>query len=262
MAIKRTAKKNKFIGKNKKHKANRPLFIGKTKLVLLFKERKFGLLLAYLCLYFIIITAGWVLLLRFINPPATWLMLQRGVERKLDGKEWKLEKKWKDYDELSDNLKRAAITGEDANFMIHAGFDIHAIRDAYQRNKAGTTMRGGSTISQQTAKNVFLWPGRSWVRKGFESYFTILIELLWGKKRILEVYLNVIETGDGIYGADAATLTYFHKPATSLTKRQAALLIAVLPNPRRWTPSKPTNYINRKANAIVRYMGHSGIPAN
>lgn len=262
MAIKRTAKKNKFIGKNKKRKVNRPLFIGKGKLILLFKERKFGLLLAYLCFYFIIISAAWVLLLRFINPPVTWLMLQRGVERKMEGKEWKLEKNWKSYEDLSDNLKRAAITGEDANFMVHGGFDIKAIRDAYRKNKAGKPIRGGSTISQQTAKNVFLWPGRSWLRKGFESYFTLLIELFWGKKRILEVYLNVIETGDGIYGANAAAINYFQKPATSLTKRQAALLIAVLPNPRRWIPSKPTNYINRKANAIVRYIGHSTIPAN
>ncbi len=210
--------------------------------------------------YFFAVTIGWVILLRFINPPVTWLMVQRGIERKADGKEWKITKKWVRYDDLSDNLKRAAIAGEDARFMEHWGLDREAIADAYQRNKEGGRLRGGSTISQQTAKNVFLWPRRSWIRKGFETYFTLLIELFWSKKRILEVYLNVIETGDGLYGAEAATQYYFGKSAQSLTKRQAALIVAVLPNPRRWSPAKPTAYINRKAYTIVRYMGHSKVP--
>ena len=210
--------------------------------------------------YFFAVTIGWVILLRFINPPITWLMVQRGIERKADGEEWKITKKWIRYDDLSDNLKRAAISGEDARFMEHWGLDRKAIADAYQRNKDGGRLRGGSTISQQTAKNVFLWPRRSWIRKGFETYFTLLIELFWSKKRILEVYLNVIETGNGLYGAEAATQHYFGKSAQSLTKRQAALIIAVLPNPRRWSPAKPTAFINRKANTIVRYMGYSKIP--
>ena len=123
--------------------------------------------------YFFVFTMGWVLALRFINPPITWLMMQRGFERKSDGKEWKISKKWVKYADLSDNLKQAAIAGEDARFMEHWGFDRKAIADAYQRNKDGGRLRGGSTISQQTAKNVFLWPQRSWVRKGFESYFTV-----------------------------------------------------------------------------------------
>lgn len=210
--------------------------------------------------YFFIITIAWVVLLRFINPPITWLMIQRGVERKSEGKEWLIKKDWIRYGDLSDNLKRAAIAGEDARFLKHWGFDRDAIRDAYQRNKDGGRLRGGSTISQQTAKNVFLWPRRSWVRKGFETYFTVLIELVWSKKRILEVYLNVIETGDGLYGAEAAAQHYFGKSARSLTKRQAALLVSVLPNPRRWSPEKPTAFINRKANTIVRYMGYSEVP--
>ncbi len=210
--------------------------------------------------YFLAITIAWVALLRFINPPITYLMVQRGFERKGDGKDWKITKRWIRYADLSDNLKRAAIAGEDARFLTHWGFDREAITDAYQRNKDGGRLRGGSTISQQTAKNVFLWPQRSWVRKGFETYFTLLIELLWGKKRILEVYLNVIETGDGLYGAEAAAQQYFGKSATSLTKRQAALVVAVLPNPRRWSPAKPTGFINRKANTIVRYMGYSKAP--
>ncbi|MGV3764252.1 monofunctional biosynthetic peptidoglycan transglycosylase [Parapedobacter sp.] len=210
--------------------------------------------------YFLAVTICWVILLRFINPPITWLMVQRGIERKADGKEWKITKQWVPYNDLSDNLKRAAIAGEDARFMKHWGLDREAIADAYQRNKEGGRLRGGSTISQQTAKNVFLWPRRSWIRKGFETYFTLLIELFWSKKRILEVYLNVIETGDGLYGVEAATQHYFGKSAQSLTKRQAALIVAVLPNPRRWSPAKPTAFINRKANTIVRYMGHSEAP--
>ncbi len=209
---------------------------------------------------FFMLTVVWVLALRFVNPPVTWLMVQRGFERQGEGKTWKITKDWLAYDALSDNLKRAAMAGEDARFTDHWGFDREAIVDAYQRNKTGGKLRGGSTISQQTAKNVFLWPRRSWVRKGFETYFTLLIELLWSKKRILEVYLNVVETGDGLYGAEAAAQYYYGKSAKSLTKRQAALLIAVLPNPRRWSPVKPTAFINRKANTIVRYMGHSRIP--
>lgn len=210
--------------------------------------------------YFFAITIGWVILLIFINPPITWLMVQRGLERKIDGREWKITKQWVNYEDLSDNLKRAAIAGEDARFMDHWGLDREAIADAYRRNQNGAKLRGGSTISQQTAKNVFLWPRRSWIRKGFETYFTLLIELFWSKKRILEVYLNVIETGDGLYGAEAATQYYYGKSAQSLTRRQAALIIAVLPNPLRWSPAKPTAYINRKANTIARYVRYSRIP--
>lgn len=205
-------------------------------------------------LWFFAITIVWVLALRFINPPLTWLMVQRGYEREADDKEWKIEKNWLSLDELSSNLKRAAIAGEDAGFLEHNGFDFDAMEKAYEKNQSGRKMRGGSTISQQTAKNVFLWPGRSYIRKGFEAYFTILIELLWGKERILEVYLNVIEMGDGVYGADAASRLYYGKSAESLTKRQAALLIAVLPNPLRWSPGKPTRYIYYKQGLILRNM--------
>lgn len=240
MAIKRTPKKRK---QGKPRIRNRFLRWGVRLLV-----------------YFFAITIGWVIVLRFVNPPITWLMVQRAIERKSDGKDWKITKRWVNYEDLSDNLKRAAISGEDAHFMTHSGFDREAIKEALERNKSGGTLRGGSTISQQTAKNVFLWPKRSWLRKGFETYFTVLIEVFWSKKRILEVYLNVIETGDGLYGAEAATQHYFGKPATSLTKREAALIIAVLPNPRRWQPNAPTAFINRKTNTIVRYMDHYEIP--
>lgn len=172
----------------------------------------------------------------------------------MDGRSWKLEKKWRDFDELSDNLKYAAIAGEDANFMKHFGFDFESIQKAYARNKAGKPVRGGSTISQQTAKNVFLWPGRSYVRKAFEAYFTVLIEIFWSKKRILEVYLNVAEMGDGIYGAEAASRQFYHKSAERLTKAQAALLIAVLPSPLKWSVTHPTPYVRYKQYLILRNM--------
>lgn len=202
----------------------------------------------------------WVLVLKFVNPPYTLLMLQRGLEQKRIDQEWSIQKQWVPYAQLSDHLKRAAIAGEDANFMSHNGFDTQAIKEAFQKNKSGGSLRGGSTISQQTSKNIFLWPQRSWVRKGFEAYFTVLIELVWGKKRILEVYLNCIEMGDGIFGAESAAQHYFGKSAEKLNRRESALIIAVLPNPRRWSPLKPTNFIERKTSTIIRYMGHYQIP--
>jgi monofunctional biosynthetic peptidoglycan transglycosylase len=205
-------------------------------------------------LWFFTISVFWVLLYKFVNPPITFLMLQRGIERKVDGKDWKIDKQWRDFDELSLNLKKAAIAGEDARFLSHYGFDLKAILKAYEKNQNGKRIRGGSTISQQTAKNVFLWGGRSYLRKGFEAYFTFLIEIFWSKQRILEVYLNVIEMGDGIYGAEAACKTYYGKTSESLSKSKAALLIAVLPNPRKWTPAKPTSYIYYKESLILRNM--------
>jgi monofunctional biosynthetic peptidoglycan transglycosylase len=188
-------------------------------------------------------------------------MLQRGFERKLDGKEWKIEKEWVKFEDLSQHLKVAAIAGEDVNFLKHWGFDFKAMENAFEKNQSGKRIIGGSTISQQTAKNVFLWPGRLYIRKAFEVYFTALIELLWSKERILEVYLNVIETGDGLYGAEAASWNYYHKSASKLNRQQAALLVAVLPNPRRWSPVRPTSYIYRKQNLILRNMRILGKPS-
>ncbi len=207
-----------------------------------------------LIFWFFVISLLWVIALRFINPPVTLLILIRGFEQKADDKEWKMDQKWLSFEELPLTLKTAAIAGEDANFLEHNGFDFEAIEKAYKKNKSGKKKSGGSTISQQTAKNVFLWPGRSYIRKGFEVYFTALIEILWSKERILEVYLNVIEMGDGIYGAESASQKYFHKPAAKLTKGQAALIVAVLPNPLRWNPAKPTPYIYRRQYLIMRNM--------
>ncbi len=209
---------------------------------------------------FFVLTILWVLALKFINPPFTYLMIQRGFEWKEAGKGFKIEKEWLPYDDISNNLKKAAIAGEDAHFLTHNGFDTDAILKAFEKNQEGKKLRGGSTISQQVAKNVFLWPGRSWLRKGLETYFTFLIELFWSKKRILETYLNVIEMGQGVYGAEAAAQYYFNKSAKNLTKKEAALIIAVLPNPRKWDARRPSNYINSRANSIVRYLNHYTIP--
>lgn len=220
--------------------------------------KKISSLLTRIFLWFLLVSVLWVLAYRFINPPITLLMVLRNIERKSDGKPAKLEKEWVDFEDMSDNMKRAAVSAEDQLFLKHIGFDVKAIEKAFATNKKGKKVKGGSTISQQTAKNVFLWPGRSWIRKGFEAYFTLLIEMLWSKERILEVYLNVIEMGDGIYGAEAAAQAYFGKSCTSLTRSQAALIAACFPNPRRWTPKRPTQYIKHRQYLIMKNMRRLG----
>lgn len=197
-----------------------------------------------------------VILFRFVPIPFTPLMLIRCVEQKSDRKDMKLRKDWTSIDEMSAAMPLAVIASEDQNFEEHFGFDMDAIRkaQAYNDRHKGKRMKGASTISQQTAKNVFLWPSRSWIRKGFEVYFTFLIELFWSKQRIMEVYLNVIEMGNGVYGTEAAAQEYFHKPAKKLSMREAALIAAVLPNPRKWSPAKPSAYIQRKSSRIIHFM--------
>lgn len=207
---------------------------------------------------FIGITLFWVLLYKFVNPPFTWLMVQRAVERKVSGKPWKIDKAWKSFEDVSINMKKAAVAAEDQTFLEHHGFDLKAIEKAIEKNKHSKKLIGGSTISQQTAKNVFLWAGRSWLRKGFEAYFTLLIEIFWSKQRIMEIYLNVIETGDGVYGVQAASQTYFNTSAAKLSKQQASLIAAVLPNPRKWSPSRPTKYIRHRQYLIMKNMRRLG----
>jgi monofunctional glycosyltransferase len=194
-----------------------------------------------------------VIIYRFVPVPFTPLMIQRYFEME----EGKIDKTWMPLEKLSPNLPLAVVTSEDQKFEEHFGFDIEAIEKAakYNDKHKGKKVKGASTISQQTAKNVFLWPNRSWVRKGLEVYFTLLIEVFWSKERIMEVYLNVIEMGPGVYGAEAASHYYFHKPAAALSKSEAALIAAILPNPIRWSAAKPTPYITRKKNWIVRRMG-------
>lgn len=220
--------------------------------------KRISIIVGKLLLWFVLSTVLWVLAYRFINPPVTLLMLQRNAERKAEGKAPKMEKKWVDFEDISDNMKRAAVSAEDQLFLKHMGFDIKAIEKAYASNAKGKKIKGGSTISQQTAKNVFLWPGRSYVRKALEAYFTLLIEVLWSKERILEVYLNVIEMGDGIYGAEAAAQAYYGKSCRKLTKRQASLIAACFPNPLRWTPAHPTPYIRHRQYLIMRNMKRLG----
>ena len=185
------------------------------------------------------------LLYRWVNPPVTPLMLIRKVKNGAQ-----IEKQWVDMENISQNLVVCAIAAEDNNFLGHNGFDYGAIERAMKENEKGKRKLGASTISQQTAKNVFLWPSRSWVRKGCEVYFTFLIEHFWSKERIMEVYLNVIEMGDGIYGCEAAAQHYFHKSAKSLTRREAALITACYPAPLKRNPAKPTAYLNRRATQI------------
>ncbi|MBQ7791055.1 MAG: monofunctional biosynthetic peptidoglycan transglycosylase [Rikenellaceae bacterium] len=185
---------------------------------------------------------------RWINPPITPLMISQAFNGA------GIKKEWVPLDQISPNLVCASIASEDNNFLGHRGFDIGAIYDAIDEHNRGKRQRGASTISQQTAKNVFLWSGKSWIRKGFEVYFTFLIEHLWGKERIMEIYLNVIEMGMGIYGAEAAAQHYFGRSAAKLTKRQAALLVSAYPAPRHRDPAHPTAFLNKRAAQIQRLM--------
>ena len=198
-----------------------------------------------------------VILFRFLPIPITPLMIIRCIEQKSAGKEMKLFKNWKSLDKISPVMPLAVMAAEDQNFEDHFGFDLEAIKKAesYNKRHQGKRLKGASTITQQTAKNVFLWPSRSWLRKGVEVYFTFLIEIFWSKKRIMEVYLNVIETGQGIYGVEAASMVYFHKSSSRLNIYEAARLAAILPDPRNWDPVHPSSRVARKTQRIVRYMG-------
>ena len=197
-----------------------------------------------------------VVALRFFPVYFTPLMFIRCYEQVADGKDLKLSHHWVPLEKISPNLPRAVIASEDANFLKHHGFDYKAIEHAAKRNREHPEKRklGASTISQQTAKNVFLWPGRSWVRKGFEVYFTFMIELMWSKQRIMEVYLNSIEMGDGIYGADAVAEEHFNTTAQNLSKAQCALFAATLPNPRKFSSLHPSSYMLKRQASILREM--------
>ena len=201
---------------------------------------------------FFIGSVALVLLYRFIDPPLTPLMLIRPIEALGDGRFVWINKNWIDIDDVDPDLLKSVIASEDARFFQHGGIDWKAVDAArkYNEKHKGEKLRGASTITMQCARNVFLWQDRNYIRKALEAYFTYLIELIWGKKRILEVYINVIEWGHGTYGVDAAAQQYFGTSAETLTPQQAALLTAVLPNPRRWSPAEPTEYINKKAKII------------
>ena len=197
-----------------------------------------------------------VIVLRFVPVFFTPLMLIRLAQQQHEGKEMKLNHTWVSLERISPSLPVAVIASEDGKFLKHHGFDFEAIEYAAKRNREQPQKRklGASTITQQTAKNVFLWPGRSWVRKGFEAYFTVLIELFWSKQRIMEVYLNSIETGDGIYGAEAVAREHFGCTAKDLTRSQCALIAATLPNPRKFSSKSPSSYMLKRQSRILREM--------
>ena len=200
----------------------------------------------------VLIFIGTSLLMKLVYKwapvPYTPLMFIRLVDQKSDKQPTKLEHKWVSLDKISTKLQLAVLCSEDQNYLTHSGFDWVAIEKAMKENEQGKRLRGGSTISQQTAKNVFLWPGRSYIRKGLEVYFTLLIETLWSKHRILEVYLNSIEMGNGIYGAEAAAQNWFGKSASNLSASESAAIAAILPNPRKFSANPPGPYVvSRKA---------------
>lgn len=209
-------------------------------------------------LWFFAVSLFFVILFRFVPVPYTPLMAIRAIENKMEGNDMVCSHDWVPIDDISVNLQKAVIASEDANFLTHHGFDFDAIQKAIKNNEKGKKIKGGSTISQQTAKNVFLWQGRSYLRKGLEAYFTVLIEIFWSKERIMEVYLNSIEMGNGVYGAQAASQYWFRKDAGNLSKREAAGIAAILPNPRKFKASTSSSYIERRKSRIVKHMGYIG----
>jgi len=218
--------------------------------------------------WFVLATLAWVavtwlsvVILRFVPPPTSAFMLDRQLSALIHGERgFALKYQWVPYARVSPDLPIALVAGEDQKFPTHHGFDLQAIADALDEADEGERLRGASTISQQTAKNLFLWGGRSFVRKGLEAYFTVLLELTWPKRRILEVYLNVAEFGDGIYGAQAAAQQFFHKSAAQLGARESALLASVLPNPKKLHAERPSPYVQRHSEWIERQVRQLGGP--
>lgn len=217
-------------------------------------KQKIWIIIRNLMIIFFVTSIGWTILARFVPVIVTPLMIIRSVEALVDSDMPKNSKKWVPINDISKNMIVAVIAAEDNKFMYHHGFSFEDMQKAFKHNQKGKRIRGGSTISQQTAKNVFLWHKRSYLRKGLEAYFTVLIEIFWSKERIMEVYLNSIEMGDGIYGVEAASLEYFGVHASDLSKNQAALIAVCLPNPRKYSPVNPSSYISRRKNAILSVM--------
>ncbi len=213
------------------------------------KRSRLGRLLGLILLILIAVPVVGVLLFAVVPPTPTILMLQQAAKGQ------GLDYRWRGLNDISPHLVNAAIAAEDARFCSHHGFDMEAIEKALDHNAEGGRIRGGSTISQQTAKNVFLWPSRDWIRKGLEAGYTVMIETVWSKRRIMEVYLNVVEWAPGVYGAQAASRRWFGKDADELTAREAARLAAILPSPRRYKAASPGPYVRRRAGRIQAAMG-------
>ena len=202
------------------------------------------------------VTLPQVLLFRFINPPFTASMAWNWIRDTLSEKEYEAPYySWRSLGEISPHLKKAVLAGEDQRFLSHHGFDLTEMDQAFRDFLIGRRVRGASTITMQVARTVFLWSGRSWIRKFLEAYYAVLIELLWSKKRIFEVYLNTVDWGEGIMGAEPASMTYFRTHSSRITPYQAALLAAILPNPHRWSPVYPNGIVKEKQRRILRDMG-------
>jgi monofunctional glycosyltransferase len=215
------------------------------------------LLLAILA--WLVVTVVPVLLLRWIPPVTSAFMLEARIDALRVGvRDYRTDYHWVSLERISPNAAIAVIASEDQTFPFNYGFDFHSIRGAVRAAERGRRLRGASTISQQVARNLFLWPGRSFVRKGIEAYFTVLLQALWPKERILEVYLNVAQFGRGIYGVEAAAHRFYHEPATRLTASQAALLAAVLPNPVHWHVDRPSRFVAWKQQWILVQMRNLG----
>jgi len=232
------------------------------------KKKKFNLkqtikklpkIILKIFLWFIFLSIFFVLLLKWINPPTSSIMIQRKIEAVVTFKDRQMiAYEWFSYDDISKQMAIAVVAAEDQNFPFHFGFDFEQIEKAIEQSNRGRKLRGASTITQQVAKNLFLWEGRSFIRKGFEAYFTVLLELLWSKERILEVYLNIIETGDMIFGVGAASQIYFKKLPLKITRSQAALVAATIPNPKRFSARNPSGYIFRRQSWILGQMSSLG----
>jgi len=222
--------------------------------------RKFFRLLRKIIIWFFILSIGGVIFFKFAPVHLTPLMGIRLVQQISNNEKPKLHHKWVPIESISDNMKRAVITSEDQRFFDHKGFDKVEIKKAINENKSRKKARGASTISQQTAKNVFLWPKSSWFRKSLEAYFTVLIELFWSKERILEVYLNSMETGDGIYGVESVAKINYNSTAAELTSKQSALIAATLPNPLVYSSKKPSSYMRKRQSQILRQMNNIVLP--
>jgi monofunctional glycosyltransferase len=218
--------------------------------------KRFWKIFRWFIIGFLVFSICGVVTYAIVQPPFIPLMFTRAGEQLMDGKEMRIIHKWVSIKDMSPNLVLAAIAAEDNNFTKHFGIDFEAIQKAqkYNERKKGRKVRGASTITQQTCKNVYLWPSRSYIRKGFEVYFTLMVETVWTKKRIMEVYLNMIEMGDGIYGAEAASHIYFHKPAKELSRNEAAMIVAAFPNPRKYNPGKPSSFLIRRQQKILLAM--------
>ncbi len=207
---------------------------------------------------FVVLSVALVLLFRFVPPPGSMVMVERKVQSWINSEPIDIQRQWRSWEQLSSNAKLAVISAEDQRFPQHRGFDFVEMRRAWEASRDGERLRGASTLSQQTAKNVFLWTGRSWLRKGLEAWFTLLIETLWGKQRILEVYLNVAEWDTGVFGLEAAANHYFGASGSALTERQASLLAAILPSPRTRSASRPDAQVERRSQWIRQQMRNLG----